>query len=540
LIEEISEPYRKRKNPDMNQRIEIFNLVNWIWESTPFIVRIILYGLLVWAVIQLLIDFAAKHSLLGKNKAKLRRLASKALNEIQDCQRILEVSSKPNRSAEEREAEHDSSEEIVKALYLVRSLEFNASNLDCILKTISGIAEAGNRTDAANEESSSPYLILNQRVKALKTTLDANKTVVDQLVAQVNVNRFNVENDFPNISRKTHIIVDDVLTLLSSSYMTNRPIVDHERLLLLAKRLLTRFIEFCAKSEVSAFEFASKLSAYNPLYRVLSFFVLLVFASVWFVMYLFETDGILVAFREYWYYKPRRRSNDMRRFLHLAWHCSVYIPILAITFVASVVLGIGKDGLFFLCLASSAVSLEICVSVILDKVHHLQDLTRQTTRAIRQYEGTDAGIGIRWIKYFQKRHVQERTGVAKAALVTVFSIFLFSIVLGIEVLTLKKHSLESEIVELTLDPEHQKTQEAVEVHSIIERIYNEDFLLIVAGICSFVLFFISVYKLWVQTRYVLEDCDAMDRFETPEEAESEYLAGVRRHDSTEYLNDNID
>jgi hypothetical protein len=327
--------------------------------------------------------------------------------------------------------------------------------------------------------------------------------------------------------------------LLSRSTLNNRSFVDQERLLLLAKRTLTRFIEYSARSEVSAFELCSKLSAYNPLYRVLSFSVLVLFAMVWFVKYLFDTDGILVAFREYWYYKPRRRSNDMRRFLHLAWHCSVYIPILAITFVASVVLGIGKEGLFFLCLASSAVSLEICVSVILDKVHHLQDLTRQTTRAIRQYEGTDAGLGIRWIKYFQKRHVQERTGVAKAALVTVFSIFLFSIVLGIEVLTLKKHSLESEIVKLSLDPEDQALDPKV-VHLIIERIYNEDFLLIVAGICSFVLFFISVYKLWVQTRYVLEDTDAMDRFKTPEEAESEYLAGVRRHDSTEYLNDNVD
>jgi hypothetical protein len=523
----------------MNNPVQQLNLVTWIWESTPTTIKIILYGLLAWALIQILIDFIAKHSLLGRTKAKIRRLATKNLNEIQDCQRILEVTSKPDEKKKENESDQDSNQEIAKALHLARSLEFNAPNLDCILKTISDVSASENTIGNSNAVDTSSYPILHQRIKSLEATIETNKALVDQLIDNVSMKKNGCDNDFQDISRKTQAIVGNVLMLLSRSTLNNRSFVDQERLLLLAKRTLTRFIEYSARSEVSAFELCSKLSAYNPLYRVLSFSVLVLFAMVWFVKYLFDTDGILVAFREYWYYKPRRRSNDMRRFLHLAWHCSVYIPILAITFVASVVLGIGKEGLFFLCLASSAVSLEICVSVILDKVHHLQDLTRQTTRAIRQYEGTDAGLGIRWIKYFQKRHVQERTGVAKAALVTVFSIFLFSIVLGIEVLTLKKHSLESEIVKLSLDPEDQALDPKV-VHLIIERIYNEDFLLIVAGICSFVLFFISVYKLWVQTRYVLEDTDAMDRFKTPEEAESEYLAGVRRHDSTEYLNDNVD
>lgn len=519
------------------------NLMERIWDETPLYLQLGIYILLVLAIIQLIVDFLAKRSVFSQKKFKIRRIFTKNLKEIQDCQRILEITSPPEEANEEGDPKKQTSEEIAKALHLARSIDFNSTNLDCILQTLQSIPIENFTTGTSNDGPNNYYPIVHQRVRVLQHSIEASKKETFEMLNET-TRRKSSSEDIRSVIEKTQSVITKALELLSLSLSNNRPYSDSERLFLIVKKIQTRFIEFCARSEVSSLEAFSRFSAYNPIYRMSSFFVLVLCATVWFVKYLFDTDGILVAFREYWYYKPRRRSNDMRRLLHLAWHCSVYIPILAITLVASIVLGIGKDGLFFLCLASSAVSLEICVSVILDKVHHLQDLTRQTTRAIRQHVGQEADVGIRWIKYFQKRHVQERTGVAKAALVTIFSIFLFSIVLGIEVLTLKKHSLESEIVKLVVDPDKDpndsNSTKAKELHSIIERIYNEDFLLIVAGICSFVLFFISVYKLWVQTRYILEDCDAMDRFETPEEAESEYLAGVRRHDSTEYLNDNIE
>jgi hypothetical protein len=531
------------------------SLVNKIWESTPLAVVLPIAILVIWAIVQLIFDFVAKKSLFKKKKEEIPRLFATSLNEIQDCQRIFEISLRPEINENDPPEKAQSDKNIERASNLARNLEFSTSNLDTILQILGSTEELLSK----NNSTDSSYSILGLRIKALNEKIASS----ENLFSKSNGGGVDPEKlqTCEKIDLKTYELLKTILRILESSLGKKVSYVDHERLLLIAKRVLTRHAEYSARVQTGKIAEWSQLSNFNPLYHFLSFFVLLISSVNWFFRYLFDTDGILVAFREYWYFKPSRRSNDMRRLLHLAWHCSVYIPILAITIVASLVLGIGREGYFFLCLASSAVSLEICVSVILDKVHHLQDLTRQTTRAIRQYEGIDAILGLRWIKYFQKRHLVERTGVAKAALVTIFSIFLFSIVLGIEVLTLKKHSLESDIVhkiqkELSNAKDHgsinlipvseagqglsKLNQEIAESNSVLLAIYNENFLLSVAGICSFLLFFISVYKLWVQTRYVLEDCDAMDRFETPEEAVTEYLAGIRHHNSTEYMNDNVD
>ena len=318
----------------------------------------------------------------------------------------------------------------------------------------------------------------------------------------------------------------------------------------------------------------TNINNYNVFYWALSTLMLMARLFFGFIYYIFDTDGILIAYREVSGAKLTRKGNDQRRLLHLVWHCSAYVPILAITIVAWIVLKTGWEAIFFLCLASSAVSLEICLSVILDKVHNLQDLSRQTTRAMRQYGASNKDLCIKWIEYFRLRLQHERTGVAKAALVTIFSVVLFSVVLGIEVLAIWKHHQVEEVLTInstvtknmvigeklgskrtvvegeasgfqpTLDI-REDSQETINDlrfkvlvrENAIKLLYDENALWPIAAFCATLLFLISVFKLWIQTRHVLENTDPIDRYNTPLAALDAFLEVDRRQDSTDYLSE---
>jgi hypothetical protein len=168
----------------------------------------------------------------------------------------------------------------------------------------------------------------------------------------------------------------------------------------------------------------------------------------------------------------------------------------------------------------------------------------------------------------------ERTGVAKAALVTIFSVVLFSVVLGIEVLAIWKHHQVEEVLTInstvtknmvigeklgskltvvegeasgfqpTLDiqKDSQETLNDLKFKMLVREnaiklLYDENALWPIAAFCATLLFLISVFKLWIQTRHVLENTDPIDRYNTPLAALDAFLEVDRRQDSTDYLSE---
>ena len=134
-----------------------------------------------------------------------------------------------------------------------------------------------------------------------------------------------------------------------------------------------------------------------------------------------------------------RRPHDRHRFLHMSWHCVVYLPVLVVGCVAWV-LGAGwEDIAFFVFVAVSTVSLEICIGVILSKATEIEDLSRQTKRVLRK---PDTYLIRDWLEYFAARHRTTRIGLAKAGLVTCLSLVLYGSIVGIETQRIKAHSME--------------------------------------------------------------------------------------------------
>jgi hypothetical protein len=531
----------------------------WLWNLAPMYVKFPLLALFfVWvvhALLQIVADFVHRYWR-NKDPSAIRRdIFRNCVQELQDCQKLLDVVGLQDKSAiggckKRREL-------LEQALLVTETLDFNPSNLGTLTELLNAAnpSPMDQNQREQNEPSAVPKTIILRIESCLKRmqysfdeecTSETNQHSVQPSVANStdqaptdqaptsspSTGWFNVRSRRDNVEdAKIEKSVREVLRhSLKICSPDNGDLQQWHLISQIASNTASNYALDSTRRDVVAKNAFWKLSDYNPIYRIFAFLALTFFAAAWFLKYVFDTDGPLVAYREYWYLKPSRKPNDMRRLLHLAWHCSVYIPILAISIVAGVVFDAGREAIFFLCLASSAVSLEICVSVILDKVHHLQDLSRQTTRAIKMSTGTDgdARTAILWIKYFQGRHLEERTGVAKAALVTIFSVFLFSIVLGIEVLTLWKHAIES--------GDHE-SQQAMSLLDWLKDLSNNGRLVLLAGLCSFLLFFIAISKLWVQTRYVLEDKDAMDRFASPLEAENHHLASARRRTKTDVLSD---
>lgn len=246
---------------------------------------------------------------------------------------------------------------------------------------------------------------------------------------------------------------------------------------------------------------------------------------------------------------PHRLKHDRERILHAVWHSVVYLPVVVVAAVAYVLDADEQDIYFFVMVASATVSLEICIGIILDKSRGLQDLSRQTRRALRQYEvdsvaSDDAkrvGNSLHgWIDYLRLRHSAAREGVAKAALVTAVSVVLFGSIVGIEATRMRDHSAETRQsnianwlmqhtaviddtqIDPTSDPTGYYQDLAEQLIEDTEKPHGDGTQLF-AAILSTIMFFLATVKLWIQTRSCLETTDAMDRFGTGEEAKRAFL-----------------
>ena len=249
-------------------------------------------------------------------------------------------------------------------------------------------------------------------------------------------------------------------------------------------------------------------------------------------------------------------ERDTKRAVHFAWHCVVYLPVVIIALMARLLGAADSQALFFVALASATVSLEICISIILDKVSHLEDLSRQTRRAYTSINDLEILKG--WVEYFHRRHAIGRAGVAKAALVTTFSVVLFSSLVGVEALRMRAHSsvvhdivaiLENDCENLPLrapevdhdggvqvdhdggvqvdheggvQVDHEGNLDTIEsriAHSVHTIQGVDEYTMLNITLClSGSLLVIAWGKLWTQTRGCLEEVDPMDRFETPSDA----------------------
>lgn len=265
-----------------------------------------------------------------------------------------------------------------------------------------------------------------------------------------------------------------------------------------------------------------------------------------------------------------RLVPDRERLLHMVWHCAVYLPVFVVFIVGLVIGADAEDLLFFVAVAMATVSLEICIGIILSKARDLQELSRQTQRALDNHQ-IDGQELRGWIKYFMVRHRAGKEGLAKSAFVTAISLVLFGSIVGVEAVRMRAHSSEhtTEAMEDFLernppkkkDASHETSLSAAEKSTektstpdkrpasswlsawftskpmpskgskerlMLDLGHNADpwtepsALLTFAVIASGLLFAMANVKLWVQTRASLETEDAMDHFKRSADAIQAY------------------
>jgi len=214
-----------------------------------------------------------------------------------------------------------------------------------------------------------------------------------------------------------------------------------------------------------------------------------------------------------------RKKLNMGRGLHWAWHSVVFVPVVVVCVVAYVLKAPPSEVMFFGSLATGTVSLEICIGIILSKVSHLEDLSRQVAHICTDENREDFR---QWIDYFQRRHHAGRVGVAKAALVTTISVVLFSSIVGVETMRMQSH-IEPTVERISPLLKSNTKSEPKELAALVcECLHhpsvNKETLLTTAASLASCLFLISTLKLWIQTRESLERRDPIDRFESAEDA----------------------
>jgi hypothetical protein len=224
---------------------------------------------------------------------------------------------------------------------------------------------------------------------------------------------------------------------------------------------------------------------------------------------------------------PRPSKWDRIRMLHLSWHGVVYVPVIVVSVVAKV-LGAGwHDIVFFASVALATVALETCVGVIIGKANEIEDLSRQTRRAIKL--GDVSGVPA-WVEYFVLRHQTAKVGIAKAAIVTVVSIVLFSTIVGVEVIRMISHSMERTVdrfvescCDLGIVSEIPKDQRTALLKKMNEHDPAQDTnLLFLAITLCLTMILIAMSKVWAQTRSCLREHDAMDYFPNGGEAKKDF------------------
>lgn len=279
--------------------------------------------------------------------------------------------------------------------------------------------------------------------------------------------------------------------------------------------------------------------------------------------YLFDLHSDLNAGQQFDVGAQYRLRPDRERFLHMIWHSVVYFPVIVVAGVAWVLGADPEDIAFFVMVASATVSLEICIGIVLDKAHGLENLSRQTKRAIDTFQH-DCEKLSGWLRYLHLRHAAAREGVAKAALVTAVSLVLFGTIVGIEAIRLKGHSREHqrELLDYWSKGQEETIWSPENVVAVLhnERVPNnsehatEDgehadqhrthgghgSLLYLAISLSTVMVFLATVKLWIQTRATLEKKDAMDRYENPDDAIEVFERDPVFHFSDHYYERNPD
>lgn len=246
-----------------------------------------------------------------------------------------------------------------------------------------------------------------------------------------------------------------------------------------------------------------------------------------------------------------RLEHDRDRFLHFLWHSVVYFPVIVVALVAKILGADFTDVLFFCMIAAATVSLEICIGIILSKADGISDLSRQTKRVLRHHRDDQERLHG-WLTYLSLRHAGAREGIAKAALVTAVSLVFFGSIVGIEAIRLKAHSVaqkEDVIVHWLQGLEGYSTSSSATdeelAGELLESLKNGGHdenafgLMALALGLSGALFILAATKLWIQTRTVLEEYDAMDRWENPEDAVNAYKKRPVHHLLSEEGWDNL-
>jgi len=235
---------------------------------------------------------------------------------------------------------------------------------------------------------------------------------------------------------------------------------------------------------------------------------------------------------------PRPSSWDRQRLLHLSWHSVVFVPVIVVTLVGKVLGASLEDVVFFASVALATVALETCVGVILTKASEIEDLTRQTKRIMKL---ADVNEMREWLAYFVLRHKAAKTGLVKAALVTIVSVVMFSTIVGVEVIRMINHSpsvdhkidkfaaamkkLSTDVTDNELS-EEQKTQ----IGEIVKTAESsDDLVLFLALTLCLLMICIAMAKVWTQSRSSLYEHDAMDLFATGSEASKAFEKDVHFH-----------
>lgn len=279
--------------------------------------------------------------------------------------------------------------------------------------------------------------------------------------------------------------------------------------------------------------------------KVLDFFLNSLSVSGLFFRSVFDVHEAAGVEDQYKIGHPARRERDMHRLLHFAWHAVVFVPVIIVCLV-SVVLGADFDDVvFFGSLAAATVSLEICIGIIIQKVHHISDLSRQSARA--NHSVTDEEDRRNWIDYFDERQNLGSSDVAKAALVTVFSMVLFSCVVGVEALRMVEHSdkavaskrarlaIEKEVGQSNAERqgEGEPQGQVVPPRHPSESPYRSLIYIGTTLVLATWMVGIAGTKLWIQTRHCLERAHPMDRFSSGKEA----LASLRQNTMVKHFVD---